>query len=84
MKANLLDEVTKAMGKDEPDRESVEMADGVSMVLAAMVSESNGERPKLARRATARLYATQGSTEYAIAKLVLELRKENENEKVST
>ena len=76
----LLQEVAQAMGKDKPDRESVDMTDAVSMLLAAMVSKSNGEHPKLARRATARLYAAQGSTEYAIAQLVLALRKEKENE----
>jgi hypothetical protein len=72
------------MGKAKPDRESVGMADGVSIVLAAMVSECNGQHPKLARRATATLVAMQNTTEYALAMLVLELRKEKDDEKVST
>ncbi len=81
---NLLNEVTKAMGKAKPDRESVAMADGVSIVLAAMVSEQNGEHVKLARRATATLSAMQGTSEYTIAQQILALRKEKNHEKVST
>lgn len=76
MKASLLDEVTQIMGKTKPDRESVAMADGVSVVLAAMVSQRNGEHPKLARRATATLSAMQGTSEYKIAQQILALRKE--------
>lgn len=81
---NLLDEVTKAMGKAKPDRESVAMADSVSVVLAAVVSESNGEHPKLAAQATRRLLAVQNTREYTIAQQILALRKENDHEKVST
>ncbi len=84
MKASLLDEVTRIMGKPKPDRESVAMADGVSVVLAAMVSKSNGEHPKLAAQAARILRAMQNTSEHKMAQQILALRKENDNEKVST
>jgi hypothetical protein len=68
------------MGKSKPDRESVAMADGVSIVMAAMVSKHNGQHPKLALQATRTLAAMQGTSEYKMAQQLLALqRRENEN-----